>query len=69
MRTTVLSEGRQVLFNLRQSQERRHDANVELSSGLRVTKPSDSPSNAAAVVRTSTDLKVLARISILALAR
>ena len=59
MRTTFLSESRQVLFNLRQSQERRHDANVQLSSGLRVTKPSDSPSDAAAVVRTSTDLKVL----------
>ena len=59
MRTTFLSESRQVLFNLRRSQERRHDANVELSSGLRVTKPSDSPSDAAAVVRTSTDLKVL----------
>ena len=59
MRTTFLSESRQVLFNLRQLQERRHDASVQLSSGLRVTKPSDSPSDAAAVVRTSTDLKVL----------
>ena len=59
MRTTFLSESRQLLFNLRQSQERRHDANVQLASGLRVTKPSDLPSDAAAVVRTSTDLKVL----------
>ena len=56
MRVTFLSQNRELLFNLRQTQLRKQVAGKEISSGLRVAKPSDSPADAAGVVRTRADL-------------
>ena len=56
MRTTLLSQSRQLLANLRVSSGRRLQAADQISSGLRVRKPSDSPSDAAGVVRVRSDL-------------
>jgi len=51
MRTTLLQAARQTLFNLRQAQARKAEATLQVSSGRRVSKPSDSPADAADVVR------------------
>ena len=59
MRTTFLSQGRQTLANLQLAQARKARATQQVSSGLRVTRPSDSPNDAAGVVRTRTDLRVI----------
>ena len=59
MRTTFLSQGRQTLTNLQFAQAQKARATQQISSGLRVTKPSDSPNDAAGVVRTRTDLRVI----------
>ena len=59
MRTTFLSQGRQTLINLQLAQARKQRATQQVASGLRVTKPSDSPNDAASVVRTRTDLRVI----------
>ncbi len=56
MRTTFISQSRELLFNLRNIQTRKQSASGEVASGLRVTRPSDSPSDAAGVVRTQTEL-------------
>ena len=61
MRTTLLSENRQTLFNLRNTQARIAEATIQISSGLRVSKPSDSPADAAGVVRTRSELASLAQ--------
>ena len=61
MRTTLLSENRQMLFSLRRIQSRIAKATVQISSGLRVNKPSDSPADAAGVVRTQSELRSLAQ--------
>ena len=57
MRTTFLSQGRQTLINLQLAQARKARATQQVSSGLRVTKPSDSPNDASGIVRTRTDLR------------
>ena len=59
MRTTFLSQGRQTLANLQLVQARKARATEQVSSGLRVTKPSDSPNDAVGIVRTRTDLRVI----------
>ena len=59
MRTTFLSQGRQTLINLQLAQARKQRATQQVSSGLRVTRPSDSPNDAAGIVRTRTDLRVI----------
>ena len=57
MRVTFLSQGRQTIANLQAVQARKLRATAEVSSGLRVTRPSDSPSDAAGIVRSRTDLR------------
>jgi len=57
MRTTFLSQARQTLINLQLAQARKARATQQVSSGLRVTKPSDSPNDAPGIVRTRTDLR------------
>ena len=57
MRVTFLSQGRQTIANLQAVQARKLRATREVSSGLRVTRPSDSPADAAGIVRTRTDLR------------
>ena len=57
MRTTFLSQGRQTLINLQLAQARKARATQQVSSGLRVTKPYDSPNDASGIVRTRTDLR------------
>ena len=52
MRTTFLMQGRDTLQNLRFAAEHRRKATLEVSSGIRTTKPSDSPADAAGIVRT-----------------
>jgi flagellin-like hook-associated protein FlgL len=52
MRTTFLMQGRDTLRNLRASAALRRRAELELSSGIRTSKPSDSPVDAAGIVRT-----------------
>ena len=59
MRTTFLSQGRQTLINLQLAQARKQRATQQVSSGLRVTKPSDSPNDAAGIVKTRTDLRLI----------
>jgi flagellar hook-associated protein 3 FlgL len=56
MRPTFISQSRELLFNLRTTQTRKQRASGEITSGLRVTKPSDSPSDAAGIVRTHSEL-------------
>ena len=57
MRVTFLSQGRQTIANLQAVQARKQRATAEVATGLRVTRPSDSPSDAAGIVRTRTDLR------------
>lgn len=59
MRVTFLSQGRDILFNLRRAQTRKQTATQEISSGLRLNKPSDSPADASGVVRTRNDLSAI----------
>lgn len=61
MRTTLLSRQRDLLANLRNSQQQRSQANNEISSGYRVRKPSDSPSDAAGVVRSRNQIAGIAQ--------
>jgi flagellar hook-associated protein 3 FlgL len=61
VRTTFLSQGRDLLFQLRASQQRSAEAGFQLASGLRVTKPSDSPTDAAGVVRTTSEIARLSQ--------
>ena len=61
MRVTFLSQGRQTIANLQAVQARKLRATAEVSSGLRVTRPSDSPSDAAGIVRSRSDLREIAR--------
>ena len=56
MRTTLLSQGRETSLNLRAAAARRDVATRQVSSGLRVSRPSDSPGDAASVVRTHSDI-------------
>lgn len=63
MRVTFLTQSRELLFHLRQTQARKAQASIEIASGLRVTKPSDSPSDAAGVVRATSELNRLAQFS------
>ena len=52
MRTTFLMQGRDTLRNIGVAAAKRRQAGLELSSGVRTSKPSDSPSDAAGIVRT-----------------
>lgn len=52
MRTTFLMQGRDTLRNLGVATGLRRKAELELSSGVRTAKPSDSPVDAAGIVRT-----------------
>ncbi len=61
MRVSFLTQGRELLFHLRQTQARKTQASIEIASGLRVTKPSDSPSDASGVVRATSELNKLAQ--------
>jgi len=56
MRTPALAQSRLTLLDIRAAAERRADATLRISSGIRVSKPSDSPSDAAGIVRTSSEL-------------
>ena len=56
MRPTFISQSRELLFNLRRIQTHKQSASGEVASGLRVTRPSDSPSDAAGIVRTHNEL-------------
>lgn len=56
MRTTFLTQSRDLLLQLRSIQGRRAAASLQVASGLRVTKPSDSPADAAGIVRTRREL-------------
>ncbi len=61
MRTTLLGLTRSTLLNLRGSAARVGRANQQLSSGLRVERPSDGPADAAAIVRTRSELASIDR--------
>lgn len=56
MRTSFLSQGRETLLNLRIATARRTSASNQISSGLRVRRPSDGPSDAPGIVRTRSEL-------------
>ena len=56
MRTPALAQSRLTLLDIRAASERRADATLRISSGIRVSKPSDSPSDAAGIVRTSSEI-------------
>ncbi|MCB1020776.1 MAG: hypothetical protein KDC27_12665 [Acidobacteria bacterium] len=56
MRTTFLMQGRDTLRNLRASTDLRRRAELELSSGVRTSKPSDSPIDAAGIIRTRSNI-------------
>ncbi len=60
-RTTLTLANRQSLANLEALRQRRQRASDEISTGLRVRRPSDSPAEAGAVVRTRSDLRTLAQ--------
>ncbi len=62
MRTTLLAIGRDTRLNLGLAASRRDAATRQLSSGLRVTRPSDSPGDAAGVVRTNSDIAKVAQL-------
>ncbi|MEX2303612.1 MAG: hypothetical protein WD733_21900 [Bryobacterales bacterium] len=62
MRVTFLTPGRQTIADLRQVGERRVEAANQISSGLRVTRPSDDPAGAAGVVRTQAEIKRLEQL-------
>lgn len=61
MRTTPLSASRTTILNLRAAAAKIAKASQEVSSGLRVTKPSDDPSAAAGIVRARAELTTIAR--------
>lgn len=61
MRTTPLSTSRTTLLNIRSASARIAKATQEISSGVRVAKPSDDPSAAAGIVRTRAELASIAR--------
>lgn len=61
MRTTPLSTSRTTMLNIRSAAARIAKASQEVSSGLRVTKPSDDPSDAAGIVRTRAELATIKR--------
>ena len=60
-RTTLSQVNRQSLANLENIRQRRQRATDEISTGLRVRRPSDGPVEAAGVVRTRSSLGTLAR--------
>ena len=51
MRSTLISRQRDLLRNIRNAQQQRDQANARIGSGYRVRTPSDSPADAAGVVR------------------
>jgi len=61
MRTSFLSQGRETLLNLRSATARRNSASNQISSGLRVRRPSDGPSDAPGIVRTRSELASIGR--------
>ena len=61
MRTTPLNTSRTTILNIRSAAAKIAKASQEVSSGLRVTKPSDDPSDAAGIVRTRAELATIAR--------
>jgi flagellin-like hook-associated protein FlgL len=61
MRTTPISTSRTTILNIRSAAAKISKATQEVSSGLRVTKPSDDPSDAAGIVRTRAELAAIAR--------
>ncbi len=61
MRTTPLNTSRTTILNIRSAAAKISKATQEVSSGLRVTKPSDNPSDAAGIVRTRAELATIAR--------
>jgi len=63
MRVTFLTPGRQTIADLRQVGERRVRAGSQISSGLRVSRPSDDPADAAGVVRTEAELKQIGQLT------
>jgi flagellin-like hook-associated protein FlgL len=63
MRVTFLAPGRQTIADLRQIGERRVRAGSQISSGLRVTQPSDDPADAAGVVRTEAEITRLGQLT------
>ncbi len=61
MRTTPLSAARSTLLSIRTASARIAKATQEVSSGVRVARPSDGPSDAAGIVRTRSELASIAR--------
>ena len=62
MRTTFLMQGRDTLRNLGIASGRRRGAELELSSGVRTSKPSDSPVDAAGIVQTRAAIAATAQL-------
>ena len=58
-RNTLTIPHRQSLVNLEAIRRRRQRAADEISTGLRIRRPSDGPSEASGVVRTHSDLRTL----------
>lgn len=56
MRSPLIARQRDLLNNIRDAQQQRNKANNEVASGIRVRNPSDSPSDAAGVVRSRSQL-------------
>ena len=61
MRTTPINTSRTTILNIRTAAAKIAKATQEVSSGLRVTKPSDGPADAAGIVRTRAELAAIAR--------
>jgi flagellin-like hook-associated protein FlgL len=61
MRTTPLNAARNTLLSIRSASERIAKATQEVSSGIRITKPSDGPADAAGIVRTRAELASITR--------
>ncbi len=60
-RTTLTLESRQSLANLENTRARKQRATEEISTGLRVRRPSDGPLEASGIVRTQSALAGLAQ--------
>lgn len=56
MRTTLLGQSRETLDRIRTAADRVNRATQQVSSGLRVVRPSDSPAGAGGVVRARSEL-------------
>ena len=63
MRTTLQTLNREALLNMRNAAARKAEAAAKVSSGIEVKVPSDSPADAAGIVRARSDLNRIGRLA------